>query len=174
MEVRTWTRVAGEGQLSRQGERLPSLCREPALSEAFARRDVSGLGRGAPSGAQRRRSMPTRLAVGSNRILWWRCRRGHEWQARVFARTGGSGCPVCARTRVPTKRSLAARFPALAEELHPDRNKGSNRRSWPAAQIGWCGGVAAVGTNGGPGIGPGSRQRLPALLSGAPLGWQPS
>lgn len=81
----------------------------------------------------------TRLAVRSNRILWWRCPRGHEWQARVFARTGGTGCPVCARTRVPTTRSLAARFPALAEELHPDRNGGiepselagrSNRLVW--------------------------------------------
>lgn len=62
------------------------------------------------------------LSAGSNRIVWWRCRHGHEWQARIFGRTGGSGCPVCARARVATSRSLAVMCPTLGQELHPDRN----------------------------------------------------
>lgn len=79
------------------------------------------------------------LAVGSNRLLWWRCAHGHEWQARVFVRTAGAGCPVCARVRVPAERSLGHKYPELAAELHPDRNVGqdpatlaarSNRMVW--------------------------------------------
>lgn len=62
------------------------------------------------------------LAAESNRKVWWRCAAGHEWEARVFARSGGGGCPMCSRSRVPLERSLAYKSPALAAELHPDRN----------------------------------------------------
>lgn len=80
-----------------------------------------------------------RLAVGSNRVVWWTCRHGHEWPARVFVRTRGSGCPICARRRVDVTRSLAYRYPGLAEELDAERNAGidpfavaagSNRMVW--------------------------------------------
>jgi hypothetical protein len=82
---------------------------------------------------------PANLATGSNRLLWWRGACGHEWQARVFARANGSGCPVCSRAHVPATRSLAHRDAALAQELHPHRNVGldpsalaarSNRLVW--------------------------------------------
>lgn len=59
--------------------------------------------------------------------------------------------------------------------------EGSNRRSWPAARIGWFGGVAAVGTNGRPGCRTaqpataartaiGSAARLAAVGEGSPRG----
>jgi hypothetical protein len=55
----------------------------------------------------------------------------------VASRTAaGTGCPVCglksrARTqsRVPLARSLAVRDPAVAAELHPDRNPGIDPRA---------------------------------------------
>ncbi|MCI6567534.1 MAG: zinc-ribbon domain-containing protein [Dysosmobacter sp.] len=28
--------------------------------------------------------------------VWWQCERGHEWQAVIFSRVQGAGCPVCA------------------------------------------------------------------------------
>lgn len=40
---------------------------------------------------------PTKLAVWSNRKLWWRCAHGHEWQSVVASRSAGAGCPVCYR-----------------------------------------------------------------------------
>jgi Probable Zinc-ribbon domain len=41
------------------------------------------------------------VAAGSNRRVWWRCVRGHEWQATVGSRAGvrRTGCAKCARER---------------------------------------------------------------------------
>lgn len=37
------------------------------------------------------------LAVshGSEKVLKWKCPEGHEWEAPVYARVAGNGCPVC-------------------------------------------------------------------------------
>jgi hypothetical protein len=65
---------------------------------------------------------PSTISAGSGRRLWWRCPRGHEWQARVDNRSAGTGCQYCAGTRVAPDTSLAAAAPATAAEWHPDRN----------------------------------------------------
>ena len=39
---------------------------------------------------------PGEVTSGSKRKVWWRCVRGHEWQASIKSRTQGAGCPVCA------------------------------------------------------------------------------
>jgi len=90
------------------------------------------------------------VGASSNRKLWWRCDQGHDWCARVADRSAGTGCPTCANARrgqllgahnqrVPYERTLIARFPALAAQLHPTRNKAldltalaavSKRRVW--------------------------------------------
>jgi hypothetical protein len=32
----------------------------------------------------------------SNKKVWWRCSKGHEWGARIASRTEGrTGCPHC-------------------------------------------------------------------------------
>ena len=33
----------------------------------------------------------------SNRRVWWQCPDGHEWQAKVYSRAEGNGCPSCAK-----------------------------------------------------------------------------
>jgi hypothetical protein len=82
---------------------------------------------------------PLKVAAGSNRKLWWRCRQGHEWNAAVAARARGTGCPTCARRQVRASRSLARVRPEVAAELHPTRNgqldpttlgAWSNRKVW--------------------------------------------
>ena len=40
---------------------------------------------------------PRLLTPGSGRKVWWRCRKGHEWETSVRSRTRGSGCPHCRR-----------------------------------------------------------------------------
>ena len=35
---------------------------------------------------------PDQLLPGSHRLVWWLCKKGHEWQAVVKSRTAGSGC----------------------------------------------------------------------------------
>jgi hypothetical protein len=39
---------------------------------------------------------PSDVSPGSHKLVWWRCRNGHRWQAMVKSRAGGCGCPVCA------------------------------------------------------------------------------
>ena len=40
---------------------------------------------------------PTMITSGSRKRVWWKCKKcGHEWQAIVFSRSDGRGCPVCA------------------------------------------------------------------------------
>ena len=44
---------------------------------------------------------PTEISKGYREKVWWKCEKGHEWEAQVYARTkkNGSGCPVCWKTR---------------------------------------------------------------------------
>lgn len=66
---------------------------------------------------------PSQVLPGSRKKVWWRCRRGHEWQAQIRSRVEGSGCPVCAnRIALPGKNDLANRFPELARQWHPVKN----------------------------------------------------
>jgi len=41
-------------------------------------------------------SDPSKLLPGSGRKVWWRCAKGHEWQASIYSRTKrGAGCKKC-------------------------------------------------------------------------------
>ena len=66
---------------------------------------------------------PAEILVGSHHRAWWRCDKGHEWQAIVKSRTNGTGCPVCAnRALVPGENDLASTHPQLARQWHPTKN----------------------------------------------------
>ena len=40
---------------------------------------------------------PTDVSPGSNRKVWWKCQNcGHTWQALIWSRSRGRGCPNCA------------------------------------------------------------------------------
>ena len=83
---------------------------------------------------------PRDVTAGSMRRVWWRCEKGHEWQAMIFSRAEGSGCPYCCGKRVlPGFNDLAALCPDIAAEWHPTLNgsltpqqvtKGSRRQVW--------------------------------------------
>lgn len=39
---------------------------------------------------------PETVSYGSKKKVWWRCGKGHEWQAEVTSRTSNhTGCPFC-------------------------------------------------------------------------------
>ena len=41
-------------------------------------------------------TLPTDVMAGSSRKVWWKCSKGHEWQAFIYNRTGrGDSCPIC-------------------------------------------------------------------------------
>lgn len=83
---------------------------------------------------------PTEVLPGSHREVWWRCDRGHVWQAGVNSRVKGSGCPVCAGRRLEAgENDLSATHPQLAREWHPEKNgalrpsdvaAGTQRKVW--------------------------------------------
>ena len=38
---------------------------------------------------------PTDVTANSGQKVWWKCKKGHEWQAVIQNRTNGRGCPYC-------------------------------------------------------------------------------
>jgi len=82
---------------------------------------------------------PKDVTAGSNKKVWWKCKKGHEWQAMVVERHHGNGCPYCSGRRVAEDNCLATKFPQVAKEWHPTKNKPltpkdvtahSNKRVW--------------------------------------------
>ena len=48
--------------------------------------------------------LPSHVTVGSGKKVWWRCPKGHEWEAYINNRNKGSGCPMCADEKPSTRR----------------------------------------------------------------------
>ena len=68
---------------------------------------------------------PEQVVPGSHRMVWWVCKKGHEWRAQIKSRVAGCGCPVCANREIrPAENDLATRFPQLAGQWHPTKNGG--------------------------------------------------
>ena len=66
---------------------------------------------------------PCDVSYGSRKKIWWRCAKGHEWQAQVKSRVQGSGCPVCSnRTVKAGENDLATTHPEIAAQWHPAKN----------------------------------------------------
>jgi len=42
---------------------------------------------------------PMDITPNSGKKVWWKCKKGHEWQATVANRNRGSGCPVCRKNK---------------------------------------------------------------------------
>lgn len=84
---------------------------------------------------------PSDVTVGSYKKAWWKCDKGHSWEARISSRTGKSsnGCPYCDKKLVSFEDSLVAIYPNIAKEWDTVKNypltvdgvsAGSNRRVW--------------------------------------------
>lgn len=59
---------------------------------------------------------PESVSYGSHERVWWRCEQGHKWQAAIYARTNGSGCPYCAGKKVGQGNDLMSLYPELAAQ----------------------------------------------------------
>ena len=68
---------------------------------------------------------PVDVTTGSNKIVWWKCIQGHEWQASIADRNNGRGCPYCAGKRVlKGYNDLQSVNPTLAKEWNYEKNNG--------------------------------------------------
>jgi hypothetical protein len=74
--------------------------------------------------------VPEQVLPGSDKKIWWVCKKGHSYQAAVKYRTRhgdkghgrGGGCPYCSGRRVSIDRNLVTQFPITAREWHPTKN----------------------------------------------------
>lgn len=69
---------------------------------------------------------PLNIAKKSGKKVWWKCSKGHEWQAKVNHRTEGQGCPYCAGQKADIHNSLGNKHPNLLKEWHTEKNRNSN------------------------------------------------
>ena len=68
---------------------------------------------------------PMDVKSNSGKKVWWKCQKGHEWQARIQHRNNGIGCPYCSgRFAVKGENDLQTVNPTLAEEWHYEKNDG--------------------------------------------------
>ena len=68
---------------------------------------------------------PVDVTPNSGKKVWWKCSQGHEWQAKIYHRNNGSGCPYCSgRYAVKGKNDLQTVNPTLAAEWNYEKNNG--------------------------------------------------
>ncbi len=66
---------------------------------------------------------PEHFTANSNKKVWWKCAKGHEWQATITHRTNGRGCPYCSgRYAIKGKNDLQTVNPTLAGEWNYEKN----------------------------------------------------
>ena len=65
------------------------------------------------------------VTVSAGKMVWWKCKEGHEWKARIYSRNYGRGCPYCAGQRVIVgQNDILSQNPSIAEEWDYERNNG--------------------------------------------------
>ena len=68
---------------------------------------------------------PVDVMPNSNKKVWWKCPKGHEWQASIADRNRGRGCPYCIGKKVlKGYNDLQTVNPTLAKEWNYEKNKG--------------------------------------------------
>ena len=84
---------------------------------------------------------PYNVSIGSGKKVWWKCPKGkdHEWNAKIYDRNNGIGCPICSNRKIVRSNSLATLNPRLTREWHPNKNDnltpqevgiGSGKKVW--------------------------------------------
>ena len=68
-------------------------------------------------------SSPKDVFARSNKKAWWKCKKNHSWEARIYSRADGMGCPKCSGFYASKERNLKIMFPDLIEEWDFQKNK---------------------------------------------------
>ncbi|MEH7413625.1 zinc-ribbon domain-containing protein, partial [Priestia megaterium] len=67
---------------------------------------------------------PEKITKGYSKTVWWQCEHKHEWKTSPYNRTKHkSNCPYCSGKLATTDNNLGIKYPHLAKEWHPDKNK---------------------------------------------------
>ena len=66
---------------------------------------------------------PSDYSATSGKKVWWKCSKGHEWEATIYDRNSGKGCPFCSGRRIfPGYNDLETINPTLASEWDWEKN----------------------------------------------------
>lgn len=65
---------------------------------------------------------PNMVTQGSEKKVWWKCSKNHEWEATITSRNRGNGCPHCNNRRATEKNCLQNNFPEVAKEWNQKKN----------------------------------------------------
>ena len=65
---------------------------------------------------------PRDVTAFTAKHVWWKCDKGHEWQAYLSNRSRGDPCPYCSGKRPCKDYCLLSSAPHLAAEWHPSKN----------------------------------------------------
>jgi len=66
---------------------------------------------------------PEDVSCGSNKKVWWKCKKGHSLELKIRNRNKG-GCPYCSGRRVDKSNCLYTLNPKLSKEWDCKKNKG--------------------------------------------------
>ena len=65
---------------------------------------------------------PNDIVAGSNKKVWWKCNKGHEWETSPNNRNR-TNCPYCANLKVwPGFNDLASQYPDVAKMWNYEKN----------------------------------------------------
>lgn len=89
---------------------------------------------------------PWEVITASPKKYWWVCAFEHSFEQSLFNRVNrGANCPICSnRTLLVGFNDLQSRFPEIAQEWHPTKNRqspdeivfGSSRSIWWLCELG--------------------------------------
>ena len=70
--------------------------------------------------------LPSEISAGTHTKYWWKCEKGHSYQASPLNRTSGKcGCPYCSNKKVLAGyNDLRTHFPEIAAEWNYEKNAG--------------------------------------------------
>ena len=80
----------------------------------------------------------TEVTRGSNKVVWWNCEKGHEWEGIIKTKKKDS-CPICTNQLITIDNCLATTHPDLLSQWHQTMNKrftayqisaGSHKKVW--------------------------------------------
>lgn len=87
---------------------------------------------------------PSEITAGSNKKVWWKCEKDHQWETKIYNITAGTKCPYCSGNKTFTGfNDIKTLSPLLALQWHPDKNgslKAENFTLGSEKKVWWLGG----------------------------------
>ncbi|GEK30593.1 hypothetical protein KZO01_09020 [Kurthia zopfii] len=79
---------------------------------------------------------PYQFRAASHEKVHWKCKKNHSWPATIASRSHGkNNCPECGSRKLGDDNNLAVKFPNVAKEWHPTKNKKGPEKYFPAGHF---------------------------------------